>query len=147
MDDEEYGAGKKLLDLLREAEIFYRVVYVVRYYGGTHLNNDRFVAYKEAAVSAINHYSLNTVLNVTQTPYPVHNTNTRREKNTDEGTSTLQPTTHITDEQWAAYHNTLVQQGILKMTTPPAVLPLRNGPTPIRGPAPITTQSQSPTPV
>ena len=69
-DDDEYYAGKKLLEMLRDAEIFFRVVYVVRYYGGKNLGGDRFKGYLEAAQSAINMAPYNNISKQTQTPYP-----------------------------------------------------------------------------
>lgn len=48
-DDGEWGAGKKLLELLRENQITDNLVCVTRWYGGTHLGKDRFKYIIEAA--------------------------------------------------------------------------------------------------
>ena len=108
MDDEEWGAGRRLLDMLSDAEIFYRVVFVVRYYGGENLYNERFTAYVEAAQSAINHHPLNTVLNVSQTPYPVASNSRRDSENAVD-------TTHVggkapAEEEWRKHYKSFFPQ-------------------------------------
>ena len=60
-DDDEHGAGKHLLDILENAGIYNRAIYVVRFFGGEELGSARFEAYKEAASNAILHHPQNTV--------------------------------------------------------------------------------------
>ena len=69
-NDDEHNAGKVLLQVLTEAEIFNRAVFVVRYYGGAHLGPSRFQAFKEAAQSAITHDPYNHISKANQTPWP-----------------------------------------------------------------------------
>ena len=69
-DDDEHGAGRHLLNMLLNADIFNRVVFLVRYYGGEHLGPSRFQAYTEAAQSAITHDPYNHISKETQTPWP-----------------------------------------------------------------------------
>ena len=56
--------------MLKKAEIFNRAVFVVCYYGGTHLGPSRFQAFIEAAQSAITHDPYNGVSKENQTPWP-----------------------------------------------------------------------------
>ena len=53
VDDDEPGGGRKLLEILKEMDSFHRVIFVARYYDGTHLGMDRFQYMKNAALSAI----------------------------------------------------------------------------------------------
>ena len=76
-DDEEAGAGRYLMDLLKVNEMRNRVIFVARRYGGVKLGGERFQCYIDAAVSAITKDSFNTVLKVEQ---PVKFTNPRRAK-------------------------------------------------------------------
>ena len=71
-DDEEHGMGKTLLRILENAEIFSRCIFVVRYYGGEHINEKRYEGYKEATEAAILLDPWNPIEGTEQTPYPVH---------------------------------------------------------------------------
>ena len=136
VDDDEFGAGRKILDILREAEIFYRVVLVVRYYGGQKLGKDRFTAYKEATESAINHFPHNSILNLAQTPYPVQ---TPRERTTtinsdvqdNTGTQPVTPGSAISEEDWNRHCAQFIPQTANKLPGFPS----------IRHMAPTTVQS------
>ena len=52
-DDEEHGAGRILLDYLKQNSLQNRVVFVARKYGGIRMGPDRFECYKQAAELAI----------------------------------------------------------------------------------------------
>ena len=58
---EKYGAGRKLLYLMREANIINRVFFVARYYGDTNLGGVRFQGYKEAMTNALLNDPHNTI--------------------------------------------------------------------------------------
>ena len=60
-DDDEHGAGRKLLNAMRAAQIVNRVFFVARYYGGTNLGGIRFQGYREALESALIHQPVNEV--------------------------------------------------------------------------------------
>ena len=60
-DDDEHGGGAFLLNLLLESEIVNRVVFVARYYDGTHIGNRRFDAMRAAIKSAIDAAPTNKV--------------------------------------------------------------------------------------
>ena len=83
-DNEEFGAGRHLLTMLQKAEIYNRAVFVVRYYGGTHLGPSRFNAFVEAAQSAITHDPYNYITKENQTPWPK---DTNSDSNTQIGSS------------------------------------------------------------
>ena len=68
-DDEEYSVGRILLNALKFANITHKCVYVVRYYSGVHIGNDRFQCYLETARSSINRNPTNSVLQQQQTPW------------------------------------------------------------------------------
>ena len=53
-DDGEHGAGRVLLDHMKEHEYMDRVFFVVRYYGGTKLSADRFTCVIRAAENVMN---------------------------------------------------------------------------------------------
>ena len=76
IEDNEFKAGKVLLQLLTQAKIYNRAIFVVRYYGGEHLGPARFDAICEAARSAILHDPYNHITKTTQSPWPVDTVNT-----------------------------------------------------------------------
>ena len=53
-DDNEHGAGRRLLAYMKEAELFNRVICVTRHYDGTHIGPKRFDCILEAARHAVN---------------------------------------------------------------------------------------------
>ena len=53
IDDGEWGAGRELLQLLRQHAITNTLVCVTRWYGETHLGRDRLTYIKEAAMSTL----------------------------------------------------------------------------------------------
>ena len=61
VDDDEHGAGRAIYFLLEDSNIFNRVVFVVRYFGNRHIGPVRFQLIKDAARSAINRSSYNSV--------------------------------------------------------------------------------------
>ena len=52
-DDDEFGAGRKLLYVMRNSDMYNRAFFIVRYYGGTNLGPTRFQGYKEAMMNAL----------------------------------------------------------------------------------------------
>ena len=52
-DDGEYGAGKRLLKLLRDQNIINKIVIVTRWYGGKHMGPRRFDCITEVANKAL----------------------------------------------------------------------------------------------
>jgi cell division protein FtsB len=52
-DDGEYGAGSKLLDMLKEKDIQNELVCVTRWYGGTHLGTARFQCILDTAKAVL----------------------------------------------------------------------------------------------
>ena len=52
-DDKEHGAGRVLLNLMREEEVTNKLVVVSRWYGGEHLGPDRFNYIREAGKLAL----------------------------------------------------------------------------------------------
>ena len=52
-DDEEPGAGRTILDLLKKFSLKSRVIFVARKYGGIKMGADRFKCYTEAAKSSV----------------------------------------------------------------------------------------------
>lgn len=52
-DDGDYGGARKILDALIETRTYNCAVFVVRYFGGTHIGPDRFSFIEEVAKSAI----------------------------------------------------------------------------------------------
>ena len=53
-DDSEHGAGRTLLEYMKEIELTNRVIFVARYYDGTHIGPKRFECLVNAAKSAVN---------------------------------------------------------------------------------------------
>ena len=53
VDDDEPGVGRVLLELLKDIDAFNRVIFVARHYPGDHVGDARFLAFKQAALSAI----------------------------------------------------------------------------------------------
>ena len=53
-DDGEWGAGTRLLNMLREKNISDKIVCVTRWYGGTHLGKARFDCILNAAINSLN---------------------------------------------------------------------------------------------
>ena len=60
-DDDEHNAGQFLLQLLESSEIMNRVVFVVRYYDGTHIGQRRYRAIRDAAASAVDKSARNEI--------------------------------------------------------------------------------------
>lgn len=52
-DDSEFGSGYRLLNVIREVKLFNTAVFVVRYYGGEHLGQQRFSVMKDLAEEAL----------------------------------------------------------------------------------------------
>ena len=65
-DDGEFGAGRKILDMMKENNIENRAIFVVRYYGGVKMGSDRFDCYLQAAKGVIQQNPTNSVLNKDQ---------------------------------------------------------------------------------
>ena len=53
-DDGDYGAGRRILDLMKKNNITSRAIFVVRFTDGTKLGGKRFPSYLDAAIDAIN---------------------------------------------------------------------------------------------
>ena len=51
VDDKEPSAGRAIMRYMKEAQVMNRVIFVVRYYGGVHLGQNRFTYFQEAAKS------------------------------------------------------------------------------------------------
>ena len=58
-DDDEYGAGKFVLDLLRRSNIENRAIFVVRKYQGEHIGEQRWIEIEKAVTSAVNRSAFN----------------------------------------------------------------------------------------
>ena len=67
-DDGELGSGRRILYMLKDAGIYNRAVFVVRYYT-EHIGPARFVAYKNAVSAAISLKTYNNIRKETQTPW------------------------------------------------------------------------------
>ena len=65
-DDNEHNAGSRLLDLLQDAGIECRAVFVARYYEGEHIGPQRYDAITRAASLAINEKPFNTITQIFQ---------------------------------------------------------------------------------
>lgn len=52
-DDGEHGGGRRILKVLRDAEVFNCALFVVRYYGGRHIGADRFTLIEDVSKSAL----------------------------------------------------------------------------------------------
>ena len=65
-DDEEYGAGRILLEWMIQQNLECRVFFVIRYYGHIKMGTDRFECYKKAALSAMEGGDFNYMLNLNQ---------------------------------------------------------------------------------
>ena len=50
VEDQEFKAENYLLSMLVKAQIYNRAVFVVRYYGGTHLGPEQFKVIVEASL-------------------------------------------------------------------------------------------------
>ena len=61
-DDGEHGCGRTIFSILLEADIYYRAIYVVRYYGNKHLGAARFNMIKSAVKSSIAQASFNLIV-------------------------------------------------------------------------------------
>ena len=53
VNDQEPGAGIRLLEVLKEKDVQCTAVFVIRYYGGVHLGKRRFEIYENVAQSAV----------------------------------------------------------------------------------------------
>ena len=60
-DDEEHGAGRAVLELLKRQNLSNRTVFIARKYGGTKLGPERLTCYTEAAINAIQKAPHNTI--------------------------------------------------------------------------------------
>ena len=90
VEDQEFGCGPHLLNMLTSAEIYNRAVFVVRYYGGVHLGPSRYQAFVEAAQSAITQDPYNRFSKENQTPWPKTTTSTTVTLDIPEQTTPLQ---------------------------------------------------------
>ena len=77
-DDGEIGEGRKLLHLLREADIYNRAVFVVRQYQ-YQIGGVRHVAYRNAVSAVITTSSFNSIRNETQVPWPMEEIKSKEE--------------------------------------------------------------------
>ena len=93
-DDQEHFSGRALLKMLKDADIYNRAVFVVRYYGGEHLGPSRHQAIVEAAQSAITHHPYNHITKENQTPWPKNaneNQNPRKNSSNREEATLTEP--------------------------------------------------------
>ena len=109
-DDQEHSAGRHLLKLLVDADIYNRAVFVVRYYGGEHLGPSHFNAFVEAAQSAITHDPYNHVTKSNQTPWPKQSIGTTETSTADNAIPVL------TSEESGNPSGTTKANGIAAMT-------------------------------
>ena len=65
-DDDEPGAGRELMELLKINDIKNRAVFVARRYGGIKIGSERFQCYLNAAISSIQKCPVNSILNIQQ---------------------------------------------------------------------------------
>ena len=65
-DDDEPGAGKKVLDLMLKHDMLNRVVFVTRKYGGIKMGSDRFDCYAQAAKEVLQAHPFNEILQIQQ---------------------------------------------------------------------------------
>ena len=65
-DDGEHGAGRRMLQILKENSIGDRAVFVVQYYGHIKMGTDRFECYEQAVKGVIQRFPENTVSNTIQ---------------------------------------------------------------------------------
>ena len=61
VDDDEHGGGDFLMELMDKGGITNRVLFVVRYYDGTHIGTSRFDAMYDAIKSVMLHASFNSI--------------------------------------------------------------------------------------
>ena len=52
-DDEEHGAGRAIMDLMKKFQLKGRAIFVARKYGGVRMGTDRFECYVEAAKGSV----------------------------------------------------------------------------------------------
>ena len=65
-EDEEWGMGRRLLQVMERNEIEFRAIFVARYYGGKRLGPSWFNSYHDAAKSAVACSSFNSLWNCNQ---------------------------------------------------------------------------------
>ena len=68
-DDGKHGCGRLIMKLLKDWNIDCRAVYVVRYYGGTHLGTKRFDYMMDAVKSCVARSSYNSITKTNQYPW------------------------------------------------------------------------------
>ena len=68
-DDDEHGAGEKLLNWMIKANIDNRAVYVTRHYDGQHIGPQRFEYIVEAAKKALTNKPFNSLMKSFQFPW------------------------------------------------------------------------------
>ena len=66
VDDDEAGAGRAILTMMRQQNLTNRVIFCNRFCGDTKLNSNRFECYVQAAKSAIMKNGFNTILKIHQ---------------------------------------------------------------------------------
>ena len=68
-DNDEYGSGQVLLQLMQESEITDRAIFITRHYDGQHIGKKRFDLIKDAAKAALRSKPFNRVSNAYQFPW------------------------------------------------------------------------------
>ena len=68
-DNNEYGAGRVIFQMLENYDIYHRAIFVVRYYGNHHVGPIRFQLITAAGKSAITRSSYNSILKIHQVPW------------------------------------------------------------------------------
>ena len=96
-DDDEHGGGLFVLRLLREAQIVNRVVFVVRQYDGSHINEQRWLETERAIISAVARSAKNKYTGSHQIVNPTYSNRQDRRKHRRGGKYQRGP------NQWPAF--------------------------------------------
>ena len=75
-DDDEHGAGRHLLSLLKLNNLHNICIFGVRYYGGYHLGNQHFTIYKQVIAEAIKRLMPDVILKMNHEDTEVQSVNT-----------------------------------------------------------------------
>ena len=113
VDDEEWGAGRRILKMMTDADLWYRAIYVVRYYGGENLGAARFDTYQQAAEAVVNKHPRNKINNQVQTPYPldIHGQQNNIQPDNEPLTGGGLVAENIPNLDWNSYYTTKEKDG------------------------------------
>ena len=108
-DDGEHGAGRQLLNYMKEKDIHNRVIFVVRFFGGEKLGTKRFECILKAAESVLNN-----------SPVPVSGTPERRQGAHSSVTQHPTAKTHAVNDPTTAMSTSVDKDRIYNSPNPPS---------------------------